>query len=133
MQNELQKKLDLIIEDHKAQPVGSGYIDLIVHTDLLKSFISNLFDFNYRIIAVSWWEYSPNIDFTITKTGGPIAKFYPGRYSEMYELFEDFDKTNRLDVKTTEDYTNLLKTELEPFIARSSYLAKRISYFQVSG
>ena len=49
--------LDNILEKHKAQPVGHGYIDIIVSRDNYKDFISALVTTGYKIDSVSWWEW----------------------------------------------------------------------------
>lgn len=91
-------KLDEIIENHKAQPVGHGYIDIIVSRDNYKDFVTELVNNNFAIENISWWEWCPDGDENKYGLGGPKSKFYKGWFSELsidlddIKLFSDLDK-----------------------------------------
>lgn len=78
-----KEKLDEIIEKYKAQPVGHGYIDIIVYRDNYKGFISELVNNSYQIQSISWWEWCPNEKKNEYGLGGPISKYYSGWFSEL--------------------------------------------------
>ena len=78
-----KEKLDEIIEKHKAQPVGHGYIDIIVSRDNYKSFISDLITNAYIVESISWWEWCPGQKENQYGLGGPRSHFYDGWFSEL--------------------------------------------------
>jgi hypothetical protein len=82
-QVERKAVLDHLLLRYKAQPVGSGYIDVIVMRENYKSFAKELIKVGFDIDAVSWWEY---IDDTEKPNsygyGGPRSHFYPGWFAE---------------------------------------------------
>ena len=55
----IKKKLDSIIHKYKCQPVGDGYIDIIVHRKYYKLFLSELTKIGILVNAVSWWQHCP--------------------------------------------------------------------------
>lgn len=61
----LDKKelLDSILIKHKAQPVGSGYIDIIVHRNNYKKFIDDIISEGFSITYVTWWECIEDKEF----------------------------------------------------------------------
>ncbi len=52
--NFLQHKVEEILEKHKSQPVGSGYIDLITSSNQIQSLISELTSIGIAINGVTW-------------------------------------------------------------------------------
>lgn len=75
--------LDKIIKRHKAQPVGHGYIDIIVSRDTYKDFISDIVSNDYKIDSISWWEWCPDNKKCQYGLGGPESIFYEGWFSEI--------------------------------------------------
>jgi hypothetical protein len=75
--------LDNILEKHKAQPVGHGYIDLIISRDNYKGFISDLVTNGFKIQSVSWWEWCDDKNENKYGLGGPESIFYNGWFSEI--------------------------------------------------
>jgi hypothetical protein len=82
-------ELDEILVRHKAQPVGWGDIDTIVHRNELEKFVESISKYGFLIKTVSWWEYLSDKDQTAKiGMGGPISWFYPGWFSEINEYDE---------------------------------------------
>jgi hypothetical protein len=82
--------LDNILEKHKAQPVGHGYIDIIVSRHNFKDFISDLVTAGYKIDGVSWWEWCEDKKENEYGLGGPESVFYKGWFSEIPVNVDDF-------------------------------------------
>jgi hypothetical protein len=76
-------KLDEIIEKHKAQPVGHGYIDIIVSRKNYKDFISDLVNYEYKVRGISWWEWCEKEKENEYGLGGPKSFYYDGWFSEI--------------------------------------------------
>ncbi len=92
-----KEKLDSLIKLYKAQPVGNGYIDIIVSRDYYKDFVRELINNGFVITSISWWEYCNDL---MSKSkyglGGPPSKFFDGWFSELCEDIDDVD-TNEID------------------------------------
>jgi hypothetical protein len=85
-----KEDLDLLLDKYKAQPVGHGYIDIIVSRDNYKEFAKALIYGGFRIDAVSWWEYLPSHDMETTYgMGGPRSLFYSGWFAETSTELDD--------------------------------------------
>ncbi len=82
--------LDNILEKHKAQPVGQGYVDIIVSRDNYKDFISDLVTSGYKIDSVSWWEWCVEKKENEYGLGGPESVFFKGWFSEIPVNADDF-------------------------------------------
>ncbi|ULQ57123.1 hypothetical protein KJS94_02790 [Flavihumibacter rivuli] len=82
--------LDDIIEKNKAQPVGKGYIDIIVSRDNYKAFIIDLVANGFKITGVSWWEWHKENQEKQYGLGGPKSIFYEGWFFEIPVSVEDF-------------------------------------------
>jgi hypothetical protein len=85
--------LDNILEKHSAQPVGYGYIDIIISRDNYKDFISALVTTGYKIDRVSWWEWCEDKKENEYGLGGPESIFYKGWFSEIPVNVDDFSFT----------------------------------------
>lgn len=99
----IKDKLDSLLEKHLAQPVGHGYIDIIVSRDLYKSFAKDVLELGINIKSISWWEYIESQDEEGKYgLGGPTSKFFPGWFSELTIDVDDIDiyetYTLKLDV-----------------------------------
>jgi hypothetical protein len=99
-------KPDNILENHKEQPVGHGYIDIIVSRDNYKDFISDLVTNGYKIESVSWWEWCEKNKENEYGLGGPESIFYKGWFSEIPVNVDDF----RFSADTTKE--NIIKEVL---------------------
>ena len=85
--------LELILNEYKVQPVGSGYIDCIVMKYNFKDFIKEVTRLGVVINISSWWCYV-NSSHPITPEcphgmGGPISEYYEGWFSELQNDFYD--------------------------------------------
>jgi hypothetical protein len=78
-----RNKLEDILENQKAQPVGHGYIDIIVSRDNYKDFVSDLVTNDFKIKSVSWWEWCADKKEAVYGLGGPVSIFYKGWFSEI--------------------------------------------------
>ena len=84
MKQSSKDDLDRLLEEYKAQAVGSGYIDIIVSRSNYRSFAKALIDHGFQIDAVSWWEYLADTNMRNSYgMGGPTSRFYPGWFSEV--------------------------------------------------
>ena len=82
--------LDGILKKYKAQPLGYGYIDIIVTRDNYKDFISDLVTIGYKIVSVSWWAWCEDKSRNAYELGGPIIVFSKGWFSEIPMDVDDF-------------------------------------------
>ncbi|GBF52157.1 hypothetical protein LPTSP4_36960 [Leptospira ryugenii] len=95
-----QEKLEEILRKYKAQPVGNGYIDVIVNRDYYKDFIAESIFNDFEINAISWWEYTKEISDRKFGMGGPKSWFFDGWFAEIctkdsYEEFNIMEYTSR--------------------------------------
>lgn len=76
--------LDAILRKHKAQPVGWGYIDIIVHRDSYRAFVADVLRAEFKIDSISWWEHVEDIKKNcIYGMGGPKSRFFGGWFAEI--------------------------------------------------
>lgn len=94
-----KKTLDDILEKHKAQPVGHGYIDIIVSRDNYKDFITDLVVNGFKIRGISWWEWCADKQENKYGLGGPDSTFYKGWFSEIPVEVDDIN----FSVNTTKE------------------------------
>ncbi|MBQ25082.1 hypothetical protein [Alcanivorax sp.] len=88
-------RLDGLLEEYKAQPVGDGYIDIIVSRENYRSFAKAIIESRFLIEAISWWEYLESIDAPNTYgMGGPRSRFYPGWFAETCTDVDDVPHSN---------------------------------------
>jgi len=92
--------LDDIIERHKAQPVGHGYIDIIVSRENYKDFVADLINNDYIIESISWWEWCQNENESEYGLGGPESVYFNGWFSELSVEVDDFQLDNSLNKQT---------------------------------
>lgn len=78
-----KEHLDIILENHKAQPVGSGYIDIVVKRENYKSFVQDLIESGFQIESVSWWEWCEGEKECNYGFGGPKSNYYNGWFAEI--------------------------------------------------
>lgn len=88
-------ELDGLLEEYKAQPVGDGYIDIIVSRENYRSFAKAIIESGFFIEAISWWEYLESIDAPNTYgMGGPRSRFYPGWFAETCTDVDEVPHSN---------------------------------------
>lgn len=83
--------LDNLLEIHKAQPVGHGYIDIIVSRDNYKEFVSDLVINGFVIQSISWWELCAYKSESEYGFGGPESIFHNGWFSEIPANIDDLN------------------------------------------
>jgi hypothetical protein len=89
-----KEDLDHILALHKAQPVGNGYIDIIVKQEYVHPLIQNLVSKGIRITGITWWEYIDSFQKRPKYgMGGPKSKFFEGWFAELC-LGDDEINTN---------------------------------------
>ena len=87
--------LDELLDEHKAQAVGSGYIDIIVSRENYQEFAKALLESGFVIEAISWWEYIESRDQPNTYgMGGPASKFYDGWFAETCTEVDEVPLSN---------------------------------------
>jgi hypothetical protein len=89
-----KKTLGHILKKHKAQPVGDGYIDIIVNRDGYKSLVTDLITNEFGIRSISWWEWCPGERENRYGLGGPESRYYNGWFSELSVDVDDIALTN---------------------------------------
>jgi hypothetical protein len=100
--------LDELLVRHKAQPVGHGYIDIIVNRDSYKSFVTDLILNGYTIESISWWEWCSGDKESDYGLGGPKSRYYDGWFSE---LSIDVDDIKVNDEKQIEEILDAIETK----------------------
>ena len=105
-------KLDEIIEKHKAQPVGHGYIDMIVSRDNFKDFVSDLVENGFKVKSISWCEWCPNGKVNEYGLGGPKSNYYEGWFSELSIDLDDIKLNEEVEAeKLIAEITNRIETK----------------------
>jgi hypothetical protein len=91
----IQSKIEVILESHKSQPVGSGYIDIISSLKFIEDLIIDLTNLGVAINGVTWWclcsEDNMKRYGCPHGLGGPKSAFSDGWFSEMGIDYESFD------------------------------------------
>lgn len=98
-----KEKLDNLLELHRAQPVGHGYIDIIVSRDNYKPFIADLIKDGFVIESISWWEWCEKNKECEYGLGGPKSNYYDGWFSELAVGIDD--------IKSNEDIIDKIETK----------------------
>ncbi|MEP1150294.1 MAG: hypothetical protein ABJH08_01085 [Balneola sp.] len=78
-----KENLDRILEEYKAQPVGSGYIDIIVKRENYRTFVQSLIENGFKIRSISWWEWCNQEKECEYGLGGPESDYYNGWFAEI--------------------------------------------------
>jgi hypothetical protein len=105
-------KLDEIVEKHKAQPVGHGYIDIVVSRNNCKDFVSDLIENGFKVESISWWEWCPNGKENEYGLGGPKSNYYEGRFSELSIDVDDIKLDEEIEAeKLIAEITNRIETK----------------------
>ena len=128
-------KLDEILVKHKAQPVGHGYIDIIVSRNNYRGFVTDLVSNSYKVENISWWEWCPDGEESEYGLGGPESNFYKGWFSELsidvddLKLSTDLNKDeliieiiNRIETKTIDFPNETVTFELNKWLTPALWL-----------
>jgi len=79
-----KSRLDKILLKTQAQPVGDGYIDIIINPENTYEFISEIKNEGFIIEGVSWWEYClESISESKFGLGGQKSLYYDGYFAEI--------------------------------------------------
>lgn len=92
-----QTAIEGLLERYEVQPVGNGYIDLIVARSRASRLIEELAQLPVIVTALSWWclvTAESQAKWGCTHgCGGPLNKFGEGRFSECNH-YPDFEIVN---------------------------------------
>jgi len=93
--NFIQHKIEGLLVNHKSQPVGWGYIDIITSFNHIKALINELTNIGVAVNGVTWWCHCSEenkIRFGCPHgMGGPSSIFFNGWFSEMGIEYDSFD------------------------------------------
>lgn len=106
-----KEKLDQILEIHKAQPVGDGYIDIIVNRDNFANFICDLIENGYKIESISWWEWCSDEKTNNYGLGGPKSRYFDGWYSELSIDVDDVELTDKSKEDQIREVLRVIETK----------------------
>lgn len=107
-----KRELDEIIEKYKVQPVGHGYIDMIVFRDNYKSFVADLIKNNYKIESIAWWEWCSEGKKSEFGLGGPKSYYYDGWFSELSIGIDNIELNEGITgEKLIEELTSRIETK----------------------
>jgi hypothetical protein len=106
-----KEKLDKILNDYKVQPVGKGYIDLIVSRELYKQFVRELIENGFMIKSVSWWEWCADNDDCKYGLGGPESNFDKGWFAELPIDVDDIELSDLTPDKAIANVINLIDSK----------------------
>ena len=104
-----KEHLDRILENHKAQPVGSGYIDIIVKRDNYQLFIQDLIESGFEIKSVSWWEWCEGENECNYGLGGPKSNFYDGWFAEIPVDVDDVQLSKLKEAESIDELVKLIE------------------------
>jgi hypothetical protein len=103
-------ELDSILVSHKAQPVGNGYIDIIVKKENAHQLVESLISNGYQIDRITWWEYIDSVPKSSRYgMGGPLSIYYEGWFSEI--CFDD----DNLSVNTAKEIMKIIDDKVITF------------------
>jgi hypothetical protein len=120
-----KKILDSIIRERKGQPVGNGYIDIIIKRENIDNFINDLTKHHFIINGVSWWFYCSEIgQKSEYGLGGPKSKYFTGWFSELYHDFDEIEIKQIMEDNKL-NYTEIINNKFKEII----YNKQTIKYF----
>jgi len=106
-----KEKLDKILKEHKAQPVGSGYIDIIVKRENHKIFVQDLVENGFGIESISWWEWCAKENKCQYGLGGPKSDYYDGWFAEIPIELDDLKLVELNDKESVEEVLKLIENK----------------------
>lgn len=111
-----KSNLDEIIEKYKAQPVGHGYIDILVSRDNYKDFVVDIVKNGFKIESISWWEWCFADRECKYGLGGPESIFYKGWFSELSISIDNLKLSDYMNKKEKiKEIINLIETKVISF------------------
>jgi hypothetical protein len=114
--NGITNKIDLLLEKYKVQPVGKGYVDLIVNPSLVVEFIEDLSKLGVLIKEIGWWchvtEESKSSLGCPHGLVGPRCRYEEGWFSETL-LFENFSERFEEDLYNLESIKEINETIID--------------------
>lgn len=109
-------KLDNILEKYRAQPVGHGYIDIIVSRNNYSDFVEEIVKNGYKIVSVSWWEHCLDNREPEYGLGGPESIFYDGWFAKIPTEVDDIQfPADCIEQEKIDAIINLIKTKIISF------------------
>ena len=100
--NDRKSILDRIIAKHKAQPVGWGYIDIVVRREHYRNFVEDILRAGINIGSISWWEYVDEMGKPNTYgMGGPRSRFYDGWFAEVGTELDEVPLSHSIELQLT--------------------------------
>jgi hypothetical protein len=102
--------LDAVLELHKAQPVGDGYIDIIVSRENCNIFIKDLVENGFAIKSISWWEWCAHGKECQYGLGGPESYYHDGWFAELPIDVDDIEIGKRV---SKEEVIHKIKSLIE--------------------
>lgn len=82
-------RLDRLLPGFRAQPVGSGYLDILVRHDDALAFADAVPDLGDELEALTWREYLENPAVPARfPWGGPLSRWFPGCFVEICSEWE---------------------------------------------
>jgi len=104
-----KEHLDIILEKHKAQPVGSGYIDIIVRRENYQNLIHDLIENGFEIESISWWEWCENETECKYGLGSPKSDFYDGWFAEIPTDVDDLQLSKLNDEESIKEVVKIIE------------------------
>ncbi len=103
--------LDRILEKHKAQPVGSGYVDIIVWRDNYQNLVQALVENGFEIESISWWEWCEKENECKYGLGGPKSEYYDGWFAELATEVDDLKLSDKEPQETIQKILNFIESK----------------------
>jgi hypothetical protein len=118
-----KNKINEILLSRKGQPVGTGYIDIIVHRENYQDFINDLIKNGFLINAVSWWFYCFDINQkTEFGYGGPKSIYYTGWFSELCHDFDELKNEYiiKMEKENPDNFIEIINNEFRNIISNKN-------------
>ena len=104
-----KEQLDIILEKHRAQPVGNGYIDIIVRREDYQNLIQDLIRSEFEIESISWWEWCEKENDCKYGLGGPKSDYYDGWFAEIPTKVDNLNLAELNNEKSIETVVKLIE------------------------
>ncbi len=123
-----KETLDQIIKSFKAQPVGNGYIDIIVLRENYKQFITDLIENGFVIKSISWWELCEGNKEGNFGLGGPKSHYFDCWFSELSIDVDDIELDEKMTIENQAKFI-IDRVEAKTIIFQNEIIAfKKISW-----
>ncbi|QQR54509.1 hypothetical protein IPG41_04910 [Candidatus Peregrinibacteria bacterium] len=123
----LKQKLNNLIKKYQGQPVGNGYIDIILSFEQASHFIKDLTKLGIAVETISWWCHclagNEKKSTCPHGYGGPRAKYREGWFSELSQ-YSDIMEEKELNesVEKINEKAQLKLNTPEPFLKKLACL-----------